>query len=158
MILTLNTNIKTAIFSLGSMLVISACATTPDPEIVCSADWIAPRAERAMKEFKQDTRSTFRTFKKTGNRLQKGQSLGPIQMLSMMSAINGLADKFKNGKAMRDMRTLANTCDDPSLIKNAMTDYMREQGISENFIDFINDIDVYKNLLETGIVAQADPI
>ncbi|HFB55415.1 MAG TPA: hypothetical protein ENJ46_05770, partial [Hellea balneolensis] len=106
---------KTVLLSLGGMAMISACATTPDPAKVCSSDWIAPRAERAMNEFKHDTRSTFRTFKKAGKRLENGGSFGPLQMLSMMNAINGLAEKFKNGRAMRDMRTLANTCDDPDL-------------------------------------------
>lgn len=134
------------ILSLG----ISACTTVPDPAEVCSAEWIAPRAERAMNEFEHDTRKIFKTFRKSADRFNDGGQLGPLQMFKLMNSLSSLANKFENGHAMRDMRTLANTCDDPKLIKNAMTDFMRKQGISEQFIHFINGIEEYQKLLETG--------
>ncbi len=132
------------VFSLG------ACATTPDPAKVCTAEWIAPRAERAMKDFERDTKKIFKVFRKSADRMQKGGSLGPLQMFSLMNSLSSLAKKFENGRAMRDMRTLAQTCDDPNLIKDAMTDFMRKQGISDKFIDFINGLEDYQKLLETG--------
>jgi hypothetical protein len=71
-------------------------------------------------------------------------------MFSVMNAINHLGNKFEKGRAMKDMRTLATTCDDPDLIKSAMTDFMREQGIDEKFINFLNSLQEYQKLLETG--------
>lgn len=136
--------------ALAPLLLLSACASTPDPAEICSADWIKPRAERAMTEFKSDTRSTFRTLKKVGDKLTNGDQIGPIQMFSVMNAITRLADRFENGRAMKDMRILATTCDDPDLIKLAMTDFMRDQGISENLINFLNGLQEYQKLLETG--------
>ena len=133
-----------SIFSLG------ACATTPDPAEVCSAEWIAPRAERAMSDFKHDTTKIFKTFRKSADRLQDGGQIGPLQMFAMMNSLSSLANKFENGHAIRDMRTLAQTCDDPELIKNAMTDFMKDQGISDQFINFINGMDEYRKLLESG--------
>lgn len=134
----------------GSLLILPACATIADPAEVCSAQWIAPRAERAMSDFKQDTRSIFKKLRKTGDTLQDGGTLGTLQMFSLMSSLNALGNKLKNGRAIRDMRTLATTCDDPDLLKNAMSDFMREQGISERFIQFLNGFDAYTRLLETG--------
>ena len=128
----------------------SACTTVPDPAEVCSAEWIAPRADRAMKDFKRDTRSIFKKLKKTGNKLESGGNIGPLQMFSLMNSLSSLGKKLENGRAMRDMRTLANTCDDPKLIKTAMTDFMRDQGIDEKFIRFLNNFDAYTTLLETG--------
>ena len=136
--------------ALAPLLLLSACASTPDPAEVCSAEWITPRAERAMNEFESDTRSTFKTLKKVGDKLSNGDQIGPIQMFTVMSAVNRLSDKFKNSRAMKDMRILATTCDDPNLIKSAMTDFMREQGIDENFINFLNGLKEYQKLLETG--------
>jgi hypothetical protein len=136
--------------SLPVYLVLSACASTPDPAEVCSAEWIQPRAERAMTDFKKDTRSTFKKLKKAGDTLTDGGTLGPLQMYSLMGSINRLTDNFENGRAMKDMRTLASTCNDPDLIKTAMTDFMREQGISERFINFLNNLKEYQNLLATG--------
>lgn len=134
----------------GLLLGTSACTTVPDPAEVCSAEWIAPRADRAMKEFKRDTRSIFKKLKKTGNKLESGGNIRPLQMFSLMNSLSNLGKKLENGRAMRDMRTLANTCDDPKLIKTAMTDYMREQGIDEKFIRFLNNFEAYTTLLETG--------
>lgn len=132
------------IFSLG------ACATMPDPAKVCTAEWIAPRIERAMGDFERDTKKIFKTFRKSADRMRDGGSLGPLQMFSMMNSLSSLAKKFENGRAMRDMRTLANTCDDPNLVKDAMADFMRKQGISDSFINFINGLEDYQRLIETG--------
>ncbi|NNC37272.1 MAG: hypothetical protein EX271_02990 [Acidimicrobiales bacterium] len=143
---------KTAFITAVSapLLFLSACASTPDPAEVCSAEWITPRAERAMDDFKKDTRSTFKSLKKVGEKVANGDQIGPLQMFSVMNSINKLGKTFENGRAMKDMRTLANTCDDPDLIKTAMTDFMREQGIEEKFINFLNGLQEYQKLLETG--------
>lgn len=132
------------------MLLLSACASTPDPAEVCSAEWITPRATKAMSEFKKDTGSTFKTLKKVSEKLVKGDNIGPLQMFSVMNSINRLSNTFENGRAMKDMRTIANTCNDPNLIKTAMTNFMREQGIEEKFIQFLNGLQEYQKLLETG--------
>ena len=131
-------------------LAISACTTVPDPAEVCSAEWIKPRAERAMSDFKKDTRPIFRKLKKSAKSLDNGKSLGPLQMLSLMNSINKLANKVENGRAIGDLRTLANTCDDPKLIQEAMTDFMRGQGINEKFISFLNTLPPYLEMLDTG--------
>jgi len=142
---TLLTTIIIASLSLG------ACTTTPDPVEICSAEWIEPRIERAMNEFERDTSKTFKKFRKAADSLQDGGSIGPLQLFSIMNALSSLTDKFENGQAIRDMRTLAQTCDDPKLIKNAMTDFMRSKGLPENFISFINGIDEYQKLLNTNM-------
>lgn len=134
----------------GILLGATACTTVPDPAEICSAEWIAPRADRAMKDFKRDTKSIFKALKKTGNRLDNGGNIGPLQMYSLMNSLSRLGKKLENGRAMQDMRTLASTCDDPKLIKNAMTDFMRGQGIDEKFIRFLNNFEAYTTLLETG--------
>ena len=67
-----------------------------------------------------------------------------------MGSLSRLADNFENGRGMRDMRTLASTCNDPNLIKDFMVQFMREQGISEKFITFINGLKEYQQLLATG--------
>lgn len=134
----------------GSLLILPACATMPDPVEVCSAQWIAPRAERAMSDFKRDTRSIFKKLRKTGDTLQDGGTIGALQMFSLLSSLNALENKLKNGRAIRDMRMLATTCDDPELLKNAINDFMLEQGISERFIQFLNGFDAYTKLLKTG--------
>ncbi len=136
---------------LSAGLSIGACSTTPDPAEICSAEWIEPRIERAVNEFERDTRKIFRKFRKAADSLQDGGNIGPLQMLSVMNAVSALADKFENAQAVQDMRLLAQTCDEPELIKNAMTGFMRKKGLPDIFIGFINEIDAYKDLLNTDI-------
>ncbi len=136
--------------ALLSLTLLSACATAPSPAEICSAEWVSARSAKAMKQFKRDTRPIFRKLRKTGDALKDGRQPGPLQMFSLMNSLSKLGRKFENGRAMKDMRTLANTCDDPELIKNAMTDFMREQGIDEKFIGFINSLEAYRTMLETG--------
>jgi len=134
----------------GVFAVVSACATAPNPAEICSADWVSLRADKAMTQFKRDTRPIFKNLRKLGDRAHDGRNIGPLQMYSLMNSMNRLARKFENGRAMKDMRLLASTCDDPDLIKTAMTDFMRDQGFSEQFITFLNGFDAYRNMLETG--------
>jgi len=135
---------------IGAFAILSACATAPNPAEICSVDWISLRANKAMTQFERDTKPIFKNLRKLGDRAQDGRNIGPLQMYSLMNSMNKLARKFENGRAMKDMRTLAATCNDPDLIQTAMTDFMRQQGFSEQFIGFLNGFDAYRDLLDTG--------
>ena len=101
-----------------------------------------------MKDFKKDTKPIFKKLKSAGKTYAKGETPGPFEMLSLMNALSKLGKSFENGQAMKDMRTLAATCDDPDLIKTAMTDFMRDQGISEKFIAALNGMEAYVKMLD----------
>lgn len=137
---------------ISAQFILGACATIPSytPAEICSSEWIAPRANSAMSDFKHDTKSIFKKLKKAGNSVAHGNKPGPLQMFSLMSSLKKLGNQFENGQAMKAMRTLASTCNDPNLIKNAMTDLLRENGIEEKFISFLNSFDAYTELLRTG--------
>ncbi len=141
---------------LAAPLILQACASTPDPVKVCSAEWIAPRVERHMADFEKNTRKIFRTFEKTAKDYSSDGKVKPLQMFAMMNSLKSLKNKFENGRAMKDMRTLATTCDDPELIKNAMIGFLRKKGFNDRFIQFLNDLEQYKKLLEIGIKQKAN--
>lgn len=142
----MNTNAIVGLAMLG--IFASACATQPTPQEICSKEWIAPRVDRAMYDFKRDTGKTLKTLKKAGNTLSKNGELSTYQMFKVASAVTKLGDRMKNGHAIKDLRTLAQTCNDPELIKTAMNDFLHEQGVSERFIAFLNDLDKYTKLLD----------
>lgn len=136
--------------AVSASLLVPACATTPDPAVVCSAEWVEPRADRAMAEFENNTKSVFKTLKKAGEKMKDGATPGPLQMMSVMSALSKLARQFENGQAVKDLRTLARTCDDPKLVKSAMTDLMRKKGMPDTFINFISQLDQFEKMLKSG--------
>lgn len=145
-----NLNSFCLIYLSASTLLFTACASTPDPAKICTAEWITPRVNRHMQDFEKDTRKIFANLEKTAHSYSKNGKVGPLQMFSMMNSLNALAKKVEHGRAMKDMRTLANTCDDPKLIKTAMTNFLRRKGLDEKFIQFLNNLEQYRKLLETG--------
>jgi len=48
---------------------------------------------------------------------------------------------------MRDLKTLAQTCNDPKIVTSAMTQMMRENGLSQGMIDFVERLPQYKDLI-----------
>jgi len=62
--------------------------------------------------------------------------------------MKNLEKELLSGSGMRDLKTLASTCDSPEIISKAMTGFMRDQGLPENLIGFIENFDRYKNLIK----------
>ena len=126
---------KTIIAMLGVAL--SACATTPTPQEICSAEWINHRTDKAIAEFSRNVRPLMRTFKKASKAADQGNSLGVIQSMQLVSAIQKMIDKVETSQALRDIELVADTCDDPDLMINVFAGFMREQGASEEVIGLI---------------------
>ena len=133
---------------------LSACATTYDPAEVCTAAWIEPRAERAIGDVEQDTRSLFNTFKSAGKSFENGKMPNTLQMIRLTSAVNKFVSKLENGRGMKDLRVLSQTCNDPEIIKDAMSDFMESKGLPAPLINIINDLEGYKELLDFEAVEK----
>lgn len=131
----------------ATALLVTGCTTTYDPAEVCTAEWIKPRAERAVTSIESETRSAFKTLRKNGKSFSEGKSPGPLQIISMTSAVSKLTNELKNGRGMKDLRILRNTCNEPEIISDALTGLMRDQGLPEGMINFIESLDAYQNLL-----------
>ena len=55
--------------------------------------------------------------------------------------------ELESGRGIRDLKTLANTCNDPNIVTGAMTNLMRENGLSQWMIDMIEDLPRYRDLI-----------
>ncbi len=132
-------------------LFMSACATIPyDPVKVCSAEWIKPRAERAVGLIEQDARSVIKALRKNSESYAEGKTPGPFQLLALTLAVNNLEKEIKNGRGIKDLRILQNTCDDPNVISDALTEFMQDQGLPSGLINFIQSFDAYQDLLKSA--------
>jgi len=72
-------------------------------------------------------------------------------MMSLSSAIDSLEYEFTKGPAMRDLKTVAKTCDDPDVITKAMKSVFKNQGVSDEVFNFIEALPLYQNLLERNL-------
>lgn len=140
--------------SILSALFISGCATSYNPAEVCTAQWIKPRAERAIGYLEKDTDRVIKTLKKSAKSFESGDMPGPFQILALTSAIDKLAEQFKSGRAIKDLRILRDTCNEPEIIEESLTDFMKDQGLPAGMIDMIRSLKPYQDLIEKETVPR----
>ncbi len=137
--------------------ILLACATQPDPAKVCTAEWIQPRTERAMNDIERTSSSAMKSLRKVGETYARGKTPGPLQLLRLSSSMKRLEREVKNGRGIRDLKTLARTCNDPSLITNSLTGFMKEQGLPDNMINFVTQLPVYQSIIADVTAPAATP-
>ena len=140
-----------AFMTLTSPLFLGACATAPDPAEVCTTEWIAPRTARAVDDITKSSGSAIKALKRVGETYAAGKTPGPLQLLSLSSAMKSLERQVKNGRGIRDLKTLASTCNDPSLLTDTLTNFMSDQGLPDNMINFLQSTPIYQNLLNEAL-------
>lgn len=132
----MNSHIRNASF-VFAVLCLTGCASTPDPAVVCTAEWIEPRAERAVKRIETRAGKALDALKDAGNSWLSGDSPGPLQLYRLSNAVDDLENELRNGRGIRDLRTLASTCDDPELIRSRFMDLLDRQNIPTSITKFL---------------------
>lgn len=126
---------------------ITGCASTPDPAKVCTAEWIKPRTERAIGKIAERTQSAMKPLRKAAKSYAKGKEPGLFQMMALGSAFTKLEKEIKSGRGIKDLKTVAKTCNDPTLVSNALMGYMQSQGLPSGMINFIQNLPMYQELI-----------
>lgn len=142
---------RTAMLSIATALMLSACATTPDPAKVCTADWISARSDKAISRIESKAKPALRNLSKAAESWAQGEQPGPFQLMALNSSVKSLTRELEKGQGMRDLKTVARTCNDPDIIKTAMSNVMRDNGLSQQMINFVEGLPLYRSLttLET---------
>ncbi len=132
---------------------VSACATAPNPEKVCTTDWIETRANKAVSRIEGRTHASMKSLKSAAKSWSRGKTPGPFQMLALSRSLKGLEKELTSGRGIKDLKILANTCDDPKIVSKAMGGFLRNQGLPENIINFVENMEQYKSLLRLPTVS-----
>lgn len=143
-----NTKAAGRISLIATFAWLSGCATTYDPAEVCTAEWIKPRADRALAELKNDTQDVFKALRRNADSWASGQVPGAFQMIALSSALKKLQRQVEYGQGVKDLKVLANTCDDPDIVLDSISSFMRDQGLPEQMVTFIEDLPAYQEALE----------
>ena len=133
----------------AALMALSACETA-NPLVVCSADWISWRTDRAMQEFGRSSTSSLKTIRQVSRDYQTTGKFNAVQLISLANALNNLITDFRQSQALRDIQTLQNTCNDPTILKLAFTRFLYDQGAPQSLIDFLNEMDQYQRLLDSA--------
>jgi len=129
-------------------LSLAGCATAPDPAKVCTAEWIGERSDKAISRIESKAGRSLKSLQKAGESWAKGKTPNPFQMLALSSSLKGLEKELKNGRGIKDLKTLSATCDDPKIISDAMGGFLRKQGLPDNIINFIEGMGLYQEIIK----------
>lgn len=132
------------------LMALSACSTTPNPAEICTASWIEPRVDRAVERIETRLDKTLRAFRTVGESWMKGGTPGPIQMFRLSNAAKNLEKELTDGRGVRDLRTLASTCNDPNLIREQVYTLLDREGLPVPLRDFLDVTGILDRLIETA--------
>ena len=144
-------NLRTIAISALIVTGLSACATTPDPAKVCTAEWISERSDKAMSSIERKAKPALSKLGKAAQKYSEGKKPNIVQMFSLNNSINSLTKEFESGRGIKDLKTLANTCNDPKIVTSAMSNLMRENGLSQWMINMVENLPQYRNLILQGL-------
>lgn len=123
------------------------CATAPDPAEVCTAQWIQPRAEKAIDAIEKDTRGVIKTLTKAADSYAKGKKPGPLQMFMLSNSVDKLTRELKSGRGIKDLRMLRDTCNDPDIVGDSLMTFMKGKGLPDEMIKFVESWPTYKKII-----------
>jgi len=141
---------------LSVTLLLSACASTPDPAEVCTAEWITPRTSSAIGKIEKRAKSSMKTLTSVSKTYSEGKKPNLFQLLALSNAMNNMKKELTRGQGIKDLKTLATTCNDPNIIKDSMRDMMKRQGIDDSFIQRIETNPIYESLISS--ISQPEPV
>jgi len=142
--------------TLPILILLSACASTPDPAKVCSAEWIAPRTEKAISRIESKASSSVQKLGKASKTWASGKDLNVFQLVALSRALNGLEKELTRGQGIKDLRTVAKTCNDPKLIGNSMRKIFTRQGVPDKLMSQIEANPIYERIIST--LMQPEPV
>jgi len=143
---------KIVLLSLTTLLMIG-CSTTPDPAKICTSEWIAPRAEKAISRIEKKTRPAIKAIKSVGESFAEGRSPNIFAMMNISSSFESLEKELTQGRGIKDIKLLASTCNDPELLKQSVRGVFEKHGISDKVLDTVENLDFYKRVLEKNLEA-----
>ena len=77
-------------------------------------------------------------------------------MIALNGAMNKMKKELTRGQGIKDLKTVAKTCNDPNIIKTSMHDLLERQGLSDNLIGWIENSPIYESIIAS--IAEPNPV
>lgn len=133
----------------SALVATSACATQPKPEEICTAEWMKPRVDSAMQEFRGSADDILAQLKSSAENTtgEEGASamLGSVDVLVNLVK---LVSSFQGGQTFEDLNTLSKTCNDPDLLIRSFTGLLKEYDMPDSFISLLEQLNEFKAIAE----------
>lgn len=77
-------------------------------------------------------------------------------MFALSRALKNLEKELTQGQGIKDLKTVAKTCNDPEIISDSMRDLLERQGVSDKLIKRIEGSPIYQNVLSS--ITAPEPV
>lgn len=134
---------------------LTACASTPSPAEICSAQWIKPRTDAALADFKEATSGNWKTLQRSGE--QASGDLGFLEKARVILSLASIVSSFQSSQAFEDLQTLSKTCNDPELVSNALRGTLSEYGVPAAYIDLLDELEGFIDLMNNADQDDSSP-
>ncbi|MGI9327901.1 MAG: hypothetical protein ACR2PZ_21965 [Pseudomonadales bacterium] len=136
------------------LLLVAGCATTPSPEEICSAQWIKPRVDIAVADFRDDIEQTMSRLRSSEENATKSEGMGLLQGAAVLLSLTRLVNNLQDSRTLADLNTLSQTCNDPELAINALTEVLEEYEVPQPFVDLLRELDAFRLFVEESGTTQ----
>ncbi len=130
------------------LLIVAGCATTPDPEEICSAQWIKPRVDAAVADFRDDIEHTMSQLRSSEGSATNAKGMGLLEGAAVLLSLTRLINNLQDSRTLADLNTLSQTCNEPELVMNALTDVLEEYEVPQPFVDLLRELDAFRLFVE----------
>jgi len=144
-------HLKSICLSSATALILSACATAPDPAKVCTSEWIGARSVKALDRIESRSKSSMNALRKAGESFAQGKQPGVFQLLALSNSMTKLKNELTNGQGVTDLKTLASTCNDPEIITKSMSDLLDRQNFSPRLRSMVEDNPLFQSVVQNMI-------
>lgn len=151
----MKTLVRTAFLAVA-LTGLAACASTPDPAKICTAEWIAPRADKAVAKIQKRAGSSLRKVSSVSRSFADGKTPGPLKLFALSNAVKKLNKELTQGQGISDLKTVAQTCNDPKIVSDSMRGLMERQGVSSSLIRRIESFPMYQSAI--SVITEPEPI
>ena len=119
---------------------LAACVTKPPLE-ACSAEWLTYQADLINTDIRKEFSGELKRFRRLANALENPSPVNSIWMTMAMTNlpddVERIANEFIDNFQPR-FETIADTCDSPELMANALEDLLREEGAPDAVFEFLD--------------------
>lgn len=79
-----------------------------------------------------------------------GRNPGPLQMFRLSNAAKDLEAELKTGRGAKDLRLLAQTCNDSDLVRSSITTLLQREGLPPSLLNFLEATGILETVIETA--------
>ncbi len=132
-------------------MLLTGCASTPDPAKVCTSDWISKRAGKAVADITGDTQGAVKSIRKVAGSYVEGKTPGPLQMFALSRSLKSLEKELTRGSGIRDLKTVAKTCNNPKIMTDGLTAFVDDMGLPPQMVRIVESLPQYRNIIESHL-------